>query len=115
MDAATFVEELTAALRALNRSLEIELVEDELTVDGEIALRQDLFLNVFYNADTNKIAFALIQNQDRIWGIDRDNVRDWHLHPLHDTSKHEPIASQTVSEIIDQLKQVLQVLENNGN
>ena len=67
-----------------------------------------MFLNVYYNEVTETIAFALIENEKRIWGIDKDRIRDWHIHPLNDPEQHESIQPLTICCIIEKLKGVLE-------
>lgn len=111
MDVDTFVQELVAALQELHPVREDQLFKDDPIAAGRIVLGTDLFLNVFYNAENNKIAFGLIHHQQRIWGIDRDNIRDWHLHPLFDTTSHESIPPQSIFDIIAKLTRVLAQIE----
>ncbi len=40
-------------------------------------------INVFYNLATDKIAFALIQKNKRIYGADNAKI-DWHYHHFTD-------------------------------
>ena len=63
-----------------------------------INLRIDLasggFIDVFYNEQTGTTAFALIQQNRRVFGA--DNTGGWHVHPFHDPSLHVAI-SQPIS------------------
>lgn len=45
-----------------------------------------VFIAVFFNAETMKTSFALIKQDQRIFGA--DNTRGWHLHPFGDTENH---------------------------
>ncbi len=65
------------------------------------------FLRVYYNETTGTIAFALISNQQRIWGIDFDNRRGWHVHPAENPSEHVAIDPLTIAEIVRLLQDVL--------
>jgi hypothetical protein len=55
-----------------------------------INLRMDLtaggFIDVFYNEQTGTTAFALIQQNRRVFGA--DNTGGWHVHPFRDPSLH---------------------------
>jgi hypothetical protein len=53
------------------------------------------------------MAFALIEKQQRIWGIDYDNRRGWHLHPADHPTDHVEIAPMSVSDVIAHLQDVL--------
>ena len=67
-------------------------------------------MEVYYNDLTETIAFALIKNEKRIWGIDKDNIRGWHIHPLNNPEQHDSIQSLTIFDIIDLLKNVQGIL-----
>lgn len=45
------------------------------------------FIDVFYNVTTDKTAFALVVDGQRIYG--KDNAKmGWHVHPIEDPSSH---------------------------
>ncbi len=109
MDVKGFVDELLRALTDVGRfevvSLQVEgpVADGYAYVEGE----SDLFLRVYYNEMTGTLAFALIDRQQRIWGIDYDNRRGWHLHPAESPADHIDIAPLPVSDIIVRLQEVL--------
>ena len=41
------------------------------------------------------------------WGIDKDSIRDCHIHPLNDPEQHESIQPVTIFDIIGKLKNIL--------
>jgi hypothetical protein len=47
------------------------------------------FIDAFYNEQTGTTAFALIRNDQRIFGA--DNTGGWHVHPFADPNRHDPI------------------------
>jgi len=47
----------------------------------------ETFINVFYNLDTDKTAFALIQARQRIYGVDNAKI-GWHQHPFANPRQH---------------------------
>jgi hypothetical protein len=59
-----------------------------------INLRMDLtaggFIDVFYNEQTGTTAFALIQQNRRVFGA--DNTGGWHVHPFRDPSLHDALS-----------------------
>ena len=87
MDLKSFLTELLSSLAKFDFVKDVDLETQGLVVSGRIVLQNDMFLEVYYNAVTKTMAFALIKDQRRIWGIDRDNIRDWHIHPLNDPAK----------------------------
>jgi hypothetical protein len=54
-----------------------------LTVDG--------YIDVFYNQESDRVAYALIQENQRIYGV--DNTGGWHVHPFADPAAHLPLVS----------------------
>jgi hypothetical protein len=68
---------------------------------------------------TGTIAFALIEKEQRIWGIDYDpsaslrtgNRRGWHLHPAGNPSEHVEIEPLSASDIAVHLQDVLLDME----
>ena len=110
MDLKTFLTELLAALADIDFVEDIDLRAEGIVVSGRVILAGDMFLEVYYNEVTETIAFPLIKDRKRIWGIDKDNIRDWHVHPLIDPEQHESIQSLTIFDIIERLKSVLESL-----
>ena len=51
------------------------------------------------------MAVAWIEEERRIWGIDRDHLRGWHRHPLGNPENHQAMSALTISEIIQELAQ----------
>ena len=56
-----------------------------------VYLVDNSFIEVFYNVTTDKVAFALIVKDQRIYG--KDNAKmGWHVHPPGDPNAHRPCA-----------------------
>ena len=69
------------------------LVEEERTnisLSLRLNIRQDLFVQVFMGVLTNVLYLSLIKNEQRIFGIDKENG-SWHRHPYHNPALHEPL------------------------
>jgi hypothetical protein len=66
---------------------------DNVVVKIRIYLITKEFVDVFYNSDTERIAYALIDSNKRVFGV--DNTGGWHIHPLEDPVNH--ISCHTVS------------------
>jgi len=77
-------------------------------VSGRAYIDAGLFLEFYFNEQTGTMALALIEGQGRIWGIDRDNIRGWHLHPLENPIEHVEIEELSVSKIVERLGSVLE-------
>jgi hypothetical protein len=50
----------------------------------------DGFIDVFYNEQTETVAYTLIQDGRRVFGT--DNAGDWHFHPFGDPDRRDPLA-----------------------
>ena len=106
MNTSSFVDDLLGALADIG--IEQVMVRTEgPVVNGRAPLREGVFLAFYYNQSTGTQAFAAIEGTERIWGIDCDNVRGWHLHPEGDPSQHVALEPQSVPGIIRQLGQAL--------
>jgi hypothetical protein len=53
-----------------------------------IVLKNQTFLDVFYNEWRGKVSFAWIVNGLRVFGA--DNAGGWHWHPVEDITRHVP-------------------------
>ena len=74
------------------------------------SLENNFFLQVYFNAQTETTAFALIKEDKRAWGIDFDSIRGWHLHPVENPDDHLIIETKTIKEIIAHLAKVWDVI-----
>ncbi len=82
---------------------------DVLTIDADILhvrvhlTFSEAFISVFYNVATNKTAFALVENEKRIFGV--DNAKgDWHQHPFSDPGQHIACEPMEFGEFLDLLE-----------
>lgn len=67
-----------------------------------VHLADESFIEVFYNVATDKTAFALIVDDERIYG--KDNAKmGWHVHPFDTPEDHipcDPVSFETfLSEV----------------
>lgn len=107
MDVRSFADELLRAVATTGLFQLVALRTEGPIADGQARVHEDLFLRFYFNEATGTIAFALIEKQQRIWGIDYDNRRGWYLHPADDPTDHIGIEPLSVSEIITHLQDVL--------
>ncbi len=107
-----FASELLRARATVEAVDHVALHSEGPIVNGRayLTLGADQFLEFYFNEKTGTMAFALIEGQRRIWGIDRDNIRGWHLHPLENPAEQVEIKTLSVSRIIARLGVVLQEL-----
>lgn len=82
------------AQEALERLWFIQSVEiserTDITVALRLHIRQGLFVHVFYGERSGSLYFALIEEQRRIFGIDKEQKR-WHIHPFSTPDQHVPL------------------------
>ena len=107
MDVVTFVSELLNSLAALETVQDVTSHAEGPTVRGRAQFVGNLFLAFYYNQITGTQAFALIKDEQRIWGIDYDNLRGWHEHPLRQPEQHVVLEAQTISSIVKRLQDVI--------
>ena len=106
MDVNTFLLSLLHELSSLEFVEKVDLHTEVFILKGRAILKKNRFLQIYFNEHTETTAFALIENSNRIWGIDYDNIRGWHIHPAENPKSHINIESRTVEEITRYLKEV---------
>jgi hypothetical protein len=107
MDVVTFVSELLNGLASLETVQDVTSHAEGPTVRGRAHFVGGLFLAFYYNQATGTQAFALVRNELRLWGIDYDNLRGWHEHPLGQPELHVILEAQTISSIIKRLQDAI--------
>jgi len=107
MDVRTFSEELLRALAGIAFFARVTVQTEGPIAKGYAYVREQLFLRFYFNELTGTSAFALIEKQQRVWGIDYDNRRGWHLHPLEHPEDHVAIAALSIKDIVAQLQDVV--------
>jgi hypothetical protein len=86
MDVASFTRSLVKAFSDLPFAEDVDLRTEAFVVKGRVHLRA-LRANLFQRANST-IAFALIEEGRRVWGMDHDALRGWHEHPLSAPETH---------------------------
>lgn len=107
MDVRAFVEELLDALAGTGLFERVAVQTEGPVANGYASIHEDLFLRFYFNEVTGTMAFALIEAQQRIWGLDFDNRRGWHVHPIENPTDHVAVNPTTVTEIIARLHDLL--------
>lgn len=109
MDVKGFADELLVALAATGIFERVSLQTEGPIANGRAYVQGPVnrFLRVYFNETTGTIAFALISDQQRVWGVDYDNRRGWHLHPVENPTEHMMIAPLSISEIVSLLQGIL--------
>lgn len=68
-----------------------------------IYLIVDGYIDVFYNQKSERVAFALIHENEGIYGV--DNTGGWHVHPFADPSAHLPLeAAFSFGDFINEIE-----------
>lgn len=115
MDVEQFKQELTSALNSLSyvESIEFWLIS-ETYIKGKVLLKRDYALEVRYTTFNRRysftLSFTLLFENNRIWGLDKDNRIGWHIHPIDNTEMHEPIEEKSISEIVQLFDSVVSQL-----
>lgn len=78
---------------------------DNVILKVRIYLIEDFFIDVFYNDDTKRVAFALVKNEKRVFGA--DNTGGWHIHPFDDPERHEPCEPVSFEEFLEAVERRL--------
>ena len=112
MDLSQFLLILLRSLSEIDFVEKVDIQTEVFILKGRAILKKNRFLQIYFNEITGTIAFALIENDRRIWGIDYDNIRSWHLHPLENPEIHQSIQEKTIEEIIEMLSAIWLSLEN---
>ena len=60
---------------------------DDTIVKIRVVLTDGPFIDVFYNADSGKCSYALVEGSVRIYGADNAFI-GWHVHPFDDPRDH---------------------------
>jgi hypothetical protein len=107
-DVSAFVKALLEELAGIEEVQSVSVHAEGPTVNCRAFLNEGKFLSFYFNQVTDTQAFALIDGNLRIWGFDYDNLRGWHLHPVENPDHHQPIEEQTITEIVDKFKHVIQ-------
>ena len=110
MDVTQFLQQLLEALSSLPFVREVDLKTEVFILKGRVFLENNCFLQVYFNARTGTIAFALIKGEKRLWGIDFDSLRAWHVHPMENPDAHLNTEPKNVKEIISEFSKVWKVL-----
>ncbi len=61
---------------------DIKIIDNTIVKIRIYLLKDNKFIDVFYNSYTSTTAYALIENEKRIFGV--DNTGGWHIHPFDD-------------------------------
>ena len=106
MDVRQFLLSLLNALSSLDFVKNVDIKTEVFILKGRANLEGNRYLQVYFNELTGTTAFALIEKEKRIWGIDFDNMRGWHFHPFGKSESHRSISEKSVQDIVRELSEV---------
>ena len=67
----------------------------------------EMFIDVFYNAVTDKTSFALIDAGRRVYGADNAKM-GWHKHPFDAAEQHSTCSPMTFAEFLADVESYFQ-------
>jgi hypothetical protein len=105
MDVDTFLSSLLDALSDRSFVESVDLRTEAVVVKGRVVLENERFLQVYFNEQTGTTAFALIEDEQRIWGADYDSLRGWHVHPPDHPDEHQDVDPMTPDEVVEALEE----------
>lgn len=88
---------------ALVVSYNVQILDD-IVVKIRAQLTTDAFIDIFYNADSGKCAYALINQGERLYGADNAFI-GWHLHPFENPAQHIPSEAVTFAEFLGSVEE----------
>jgi hypothetical protein len=106
MDVDDFQSSLLEALSDCPFVESVDLKTEAVIVKGRVVLEDERFLQVYFNEHTGTTAFAVIEEERRIWGVDYDSLRGWHVHPVDRPDEHQDVDPMTPSEVVEALEEV---------
>lgn len=110
MEVSQFLLLLLKGLSELDFVEKVDVDTEVFILKGRAILKENRFLQIYFNELTGTIAFALIERDKRIWGINYDNMRGWHLHPLKNPETHQSIEKKTIDEVVRLLSEIWPLL-----
>ena len=111
MDVNQFLVRLLSSLGNLEFVEKVDFETEAFVLKGRANLKSNRYLQVYFNELTGTVAFALIEKENRIWGIDFDNMRGWHLHPFGDSENHRNMNEKSIEDIVQELSEVWEKLK----
>ena len=106
MDINQVLTSLLYSLSFLDFVEKVDFHSEVFILKGKLFLKKNRFVQVYFNELTGTTAFALIENEKRIWGIDFDNLRGWHLHSLENPDSHQNMEAKAIEEIATMISEV---------
>ncbi len=77
----------------------------KITVEARVKISEEFFIEVYYNTLSDKKSFALIKNNQRVFGY--DNYKYWHVHPLDSITDHVSCEEPSVEKVFEEIKEII--------
>jgi hypothetical protein len=89
----------------------------EIYIEGPIAkirliINHKSFIQVFYNEKTVTKAYSLIKEEKRLYGIDKDSIRDWHEHPYNKPHEHIECEEKSFKYFLEKVGEILENMKD---
>ncbi len=83
----------------------IDAVEKRgIIIEARINIKENVFVEIYYNALNQKKSYALISHSKRIFGY--DNYKYWHVHPFDKPSAHVQCNEPPMEEIFSKIENI---------
>ncbi|MGR3218247.1 MAG: hypothetical protein ACUZ8H_00330 [Candidatus Anammoxibacter sp.] len=106
----TFMREVDASLQEHFKGYNIAFqIRTSKSLKANVHLEENLFIALRYNARNERIDFALIHNNKRVFGY--DNLKEWHYHPYTNPAKHIFCESPSIDKIVSDIKEVYEAVK----
>ncbi len=79
----------------------------KITVEARVKISEEIFIEIYYNTLSDKKSFALIQNNQRIFGY--DNYKYWHVHPRNSVTDHVLCKEPSIEKVLNEIKEIILV------
>lgn len=100
-----FLLEVKTFLKKHFKNFQLEILfKTPKSLKANIILDESLFIALRYNARNERMDFALIHNNQRIFGY--DNLKQWHYHPFEASNEHIICDKPPISKIFSDIKNV---------
>jgi hypothetical protein len=71
-----------------------------------LELKENVFIDIYFNAENGRKDFALISGGKRIFGY--DNLKEWHQHPFDHPGNHVECEEPTMVKIFEEVASIIE-------
>lgn len=103
-----FLDKVEKSLEKNFPGYQIEfLIKTPKSLKARVHLKENYFIAIWHNVRNNRIDFALIKDNQRIFGY--DNLKEWHYHPYKNPSEHIHCNPPSIDKIITDTKKYYEI------